>query len=102
MDITKLINKSSKEDFEPATGWLNLGVYESPEQFISIGGIAIESIKPMKGSSEFAATQRSLVAAIIKKFEGLPEGSSTLINLKVELRKVGKEIATNSDMEWDL
>lgn len=109
MDISSLINKqrqtnSPKEnDFQPATGWLNVGA-NVEGTFISIGGIAIENIKPLKGSSDFSKIQRSLVAAILEKFNSLKEGEATNINLSVELRKVGtSEINENSlDIDWKL
>ena len=110
MDISTLVanqrNKqqqtSSKGEFIPATGWLNIGVTVEGT-FISIGGIAIENLKPLKGSSDFSKVQRSLVAAILKKFEDVPEGDATEINLQVELRKVNTE--TNEapvEIDWDL
>ena len=108
MDISTLIanqrqtNSSNKGEFEPATGWLNIGA-NVEDAFVSIGGIAIENLKPLKGSSDFSKVQRSLVAAIINKFNSLKEGEATSINLSVELRKVGTEVA-NSDIniDWNL
>lgn len=106
MDISALINSqrasSKNEEFTPATGWLNIGA-EVDGTFISIGGIAIESLKPLKGSSEFAAAQRSLIQAVLAKFASLPEGQAIPIKLQVELRKVGEAATSNSlDIEWDL
>lgn len=105
MDISTLIkrNNQQNDDFTPATGWLNIGA-EVNGTFISVGGIAIENIKPLKGSSAFAKTQRSLVAAILEKFEKITEGEACSINLCVELRKVGtSEVSEDSpDIDWDL
>ena len=109
MDISTLVanqrNKQqnpSKEEFVPATGWLNIGA-NVEDTFVSIGGIAIENLKPLKGSSDFSKVQRSLVAAILEKFNSLKEGEACSINLQVELRKVGTEVA-NSDIniDWNL
>lgn len=106
MDIASLIAKqqtnSSNKEFTPATGWINLGA-NVEDVFISIGGLPIENIKPLKGSSEFSKAQRSLVAAILAKFNSLNEGESTEINLKVELRKVGNgNSEVSDDFDWNL
>ena len=107
MDITELLAKrnnqqnSSKEEFTPATGWLNIGGTVEGT-FVSIGGLPIESIKPLKGSSDFSKVQRSLISAILKKFEALKEGEATSINLQVEIRKVGTEVASDINIDWDL
>ena len=107
MDISALIAKqqtnSPNKEFTPATGWINLGA-NVEDVFISIGGIAVENIKPLKGSSEFSKAQRSLIAAIINKFNSLKEGEACSINLSVELRKVGNsEVSEDSlDIDWNL
>ena len=109
MDISSLINKqrqttnSSKgEEFTPASGWLNVGS-NVEDVFISIGGLPIENLKPLKGSSDFSKVQRSLIAAILKKFSSLNEGESTFINLQVELRKVGNgNSEVSEDIDWNL
>lgn len=109
MDISSLIakqrqtNSPNKGEFTPATGWLNVGA-NVEDTFVSIGGIAIENIKPLKGSSDFSKIQRSLVAAILEKFNSLKEGEATNINLQVELRKIGNsEVSEDSlDIDWKL
>lgn len=109
MDIASLLakqnktNSSNKGEFTPATGWLNVGA-NVEGTFISIGGIAIENIKPLKGSSDFSKVQRSLVAAILEKFNSLKEGEVTNINLQIELRKVDtSEVSEDSpDIDWKL
>ena len=106
MDITELLAKqgqkvSSKEEFAPATGWLNIGGTFN-DTFVSVGGIPVENLKPLKGSSDFSKIQRSLINAILSKFEALKEGEAASINLQVEIRKVGTEVASDVNIDWDL
>lgn len=80
---------SAKADYTPAAGWVNI-LYAD----VSIGGFPIESLKPIKGSSDFASVKNAVSARILEVFSELKEGEAKTISetetFSIEIRKVGE------------
>ena len=101
LDAQRQQQAENRGEFTPATGWLNVVGITNDGTSVSIGGIAIESLKPVKGSSDWANQKNGLIQAILNKFNNLEEGQACTLKLSVELRKVGEQ-ATESSTVWDI
>lgn len=94
--------QAENREFTPATGWLNITGVDQNGTSVSVGGVAIESLKPVKGSSDWANQKNGLIAAILSKFNNLEEGQAVVLKLQVELRKVGPESQSSDKVIWDI
>lgn len=106
MNISDLVSKKQQQksdDFTPATGWLNIVGTLPDGSSVSVGGIPIEGMKPMVGSSDFATNKNSLIQAILSKFSELESGQAVQLKLQVELRKVDSQSQSPSgNVIWDI
>lgn len=93
--------QAENKEFTPATGWINVIGITNDGTSVSIGGVPIESLKPIRGSSDYANQKNGLIQAILNKFGGLEEGQACTLKLSVELRKVGEQVMESSTV-WDI
>lgn len=101
-DLSNFLNQNSKssstqKENSPAEFWLNIGVLvpiDGTDTFVSIGGFALDNLKGMKGDTDYAITQRSLLSGIKEAAASLDKGKHKDIqagNFVIQLRRVGEQ-----------
>lgn len=84
------------EQRSKAKFWLNVGILANlgeGERFVSIGGFALDDLKPMSGQSAFASVQAGLLQAVKAKAEALAPGEDAYLdagNFRLQIKHVGE------------
>lgn len=94
-------NASSNTAKPKAKYWMNVGIKADlgdGERFVSIGGFALDDLKPLKGESNFAAVQTGLLQAVKAQVEALAPGEDKYLdagNFTLQLKHVGESKAAS-------
>ena len=102
-----LIRSNNETEFTPSEFWANVGFTAGNEDgtstFIKLPvGIPLDNLESKKlgGSPRYQAAVLALIKSVQDKAKALEPGEATIVNLQVEIRRVGNTPEISKDDPW--